>query len=79
MDIKRIFRWEAIDQEDFVFLNSPTPGGNPQLWSTHFTIPLDSESADRVQKIIIVGKVLKIVAKSILFSERRLSHKESSS
>ena len=41
MDIKRIFRWEAIDQEDFAFLNSPTPGGNPQLWSTHFTIPLD--------------------------------------
>ena len=40
VDIRGIFRWEALDPGDFVLLNSPTPGGNPQLYSTHFTIPL---------------------------------------
>ena len=35
VDSRAIFCWH------FVLLNSPTPGGNPQLWSTHFTIPLD--------------------------------------
>ena len=34
------FRWESLDPGDFVTLNSPTPGGNPQLCSTKFTIPL---------------------------------------
>ena len=29
VDIRGIFRWEAIDQGDFVLLNAPTPGGNP--------------------------------------------------
>ena len=40
VDIRGIFRWEALDPGSSVLLYSPTPGGNSQLCSTHFTIPL---------------------------------------